>query len=183
MKKQRQFLCSSCNRETTRYFYRGTSSIAQRRNTTTLCGPCTRKGHEVTAETRAKISAGKKKPTAEPPRKSRMKIVNGYRVQGRYELLYMRWLQRNRIRFVSHPLPGLRLEINGKQTKYFPDFYLIDTEEYVDVKHSRHLRDVRYKNVKKIEVLRTMGYSITITTNSDIWYDHDEYMELRRAIE
>ena len=87
-----------------------------------------------------------------------------YRVQGCYELAYAKKLDELGEKFVTHP-KGIKYNNNGRDTFYFPDFYLPDKNIYVDTK------SIYYLNLSgnKFELLKSQhpDISILIVTETD----------------
>ena len=55
-----------------------------------------------------------------------------------WEIQYYIWLKDNNINFIYQPNP-IEYFIENKKHYYHPDFYLIDTNEYIEIKASRFL--------------------------------------------
>lgn len=56
-----------------------------------------------------------------------------YKVQGNYELKFLKWLDENCMKFEVHK-GRIPYTLNGKRKNYYPDFYVYDWECYVDTK-------------------------------------------------
>lgn len=56
------------------------------------------------------------------------------KLQGTWEVAYARFLDENNIAYESHKGRIEYLDKDGSKRSYYPDFHLIDTDEYVDVK-------------------------------------------------
>lgn len=54
--------------------------------------------------------------------------------QGTWEFAYACYLDQNDIRFVAHKGRISYVDENGVERSYYPDFYLIDSDEYIDIK-------------------------------------------------
>lgn len=65
----------------------------------------------------------------------RYKHSNGeeYKVQGTWELAFIKWLDENNIDFKCHR-GRVPYKIKGKDKNYYPDFWIYDWNSYVDVK-------------------------------------------------
>jgi hypothetical protein len=46
-------------------------------------------------------------------------------------------LDKNKIKFITHR-GIISYILNGKSKNYYPDFYLIDYDEYIDIKNDYH---------------------------------------------
>jgi len=64
---------------------------------------------------------------------------NGLKFQGNWELDFYKWCEQNKIPCIRNT-QGFKYNWNGART-YFPDFYLTDTNEYVEVKGYKTERD------------------------------------------
>jgi hypothetical protein len=62
----------------------------------------------------------------------------------------VKYLDKNNIKFKCHRgrIPYVS---NGEEHSYYPDFYLIDSDEYIDVKNDYHwnLQKEKFDNIKK----------------------------------
>jgi hypothetical protein len=100
-----------------------------------------------TIETRAKHSASMKKAVENNPEaysssnRGRVKQIeyNGIKFQGNWELDFYKWCVSNNIP-CERNTKGFKYEWNGTRT-YFPDFYLPEKDEYVEVKGYQTDRD------------------------------------------
>jgi hypothetical protein len=70
--------------------------------------------------------------------------------QGRWELAYARWLDKNSIRFLAHR-GRISYEQDNIKRSYYPDFYLIDSNVYIDIKNKYHfsLNEEKFAMIKK----------------------------------
>lgn len=70
-------------------------------------------------------------------------------LQGTWELAYANWLDKNNISFFAHKGRISYLDEEGKVRSYYPDFYLPDTDEYVDIKNHYHysLNEGKWKKI------------------------------------
>jgi hypothetical protein len=66
-------------------------------------------------------------------------IYKGIKFQGNWELDFYKWCEQNKIPCIRNT-QGFKYEWNGTRT-YFPDFYLTNTNEYVEVKGYKTERD------------------------------------------
>lgn len=60
------------------------------------------------------------------------------KLQGTWELAYAKWLDEQGIEFVAHRGRIPYRDSTGQTKSYFPDFFLTQTNEYVDVKNQYH---------------------------------------------
>lgn len=82
-----------------------------------------------------------------------------YKVQGTWELAYIKWLDKNSISFECHRGRIPYVDDNSVRRNYYPDFYLTETKEYIDVKG-----DFWYsKSVRKFELLREQYPDLKLT--------------------
>jgi len=54
-------------------------------------------------------------------------------LQSSYELRYADWLDKNNIKWNREGV--FQYSLNGKAKKYYPDFYLVEKDLYVDTKN------------------------------------------------
>ena len=62
------------------------------------------------------------------------------KVKGNWELLVAIWLDNNNIKW-TNIIDGIPYEWKGKTHTYFPDFYLINLDKYIEVKGYERERD------------------------------------------
>lgn len=60
-------------------------------------------------------------------------IAGSVYVRSTYELEYVKWLDENNIQWKGN-LIKFPYEFEGKLRYYYPDFYLIESEEYIEIK-------------------------------------------------
>ena len=65
---------------------------------------------------------------------------NGVDLHGKWELNYAKWLDKNQIKW-QRCKDSFSYEFDGKTRRYTPDFYLIDTDEYVEIKGYKTEKD------------------------------------------
>ena len=65
---------------------------------------------------------------------------NGVDLHGTWELKYAKWLDENQIRW-QRCKDSFSYVYEGKTRKYTPDFYLIDTDEYIEIKGYKTEKD------------------------------------------
>lgn len=65
---------------------------------------------------------------------------NGFDLHGSWELAYAKYLDSNSIKW-KRCKESFTYEFGGKSRKYTPDFYLIDSDEYVEIKGFKTEKD------------------------------------------
>jgi hypothetical protein len=77
----------------------------------------------------------------------------GVDLHGKWELRYAQYLDRNEIKW-ERCKTSFSYEFEGKQRKYTPDFYLIETNEYVEIKGYKTPKDeAKWSQFPKSETL------------------------------
>lgn len=66
---------------------------------------------------------------------------NGVDLHGSWELKYAQYLDANNIKW-SRNKDSFAYFFDGKERKYTPDFYLIDTDEYIEIKGYKTEKDI-----------------------------------------
>lgn len=66
-------------------------------------------------------------------KRTRIFEYNGVKLHGTWELEYAKWLDENNIKW-KRPSEKFPYYFDGKNRHYTPDFYLIDTKEYIEIK-------------------------------------------------
>jgi hypothetical protein len=77
--------------------------------------------------------------------------------QGTWELAYAKWLDENNIGFVSHR-GRIKYSAQGVEKSYYPDFYLVESDEYIDIKNQYHFS----LNSEKFDLIRCQNPKIKI---------------------
>lgn len=86
-------------------------------------------------------------------------------LHGKWELNYAKWLDKNQIKW-QRCKDSFSYEYDGKIRRYTPDFYLIDTDEYIEIKGYKTEKDdakwsqfPKYRTLKVLmkEDLKSMG--------------------------
>lgn len=86
-------------------------------------------------------------------RTKRIPYGNTY-VNGNWELCVAKWLDTNNIRWTNNVM-GIPYIWNSNEHLYFPDFYLLDYDIYVEVKGYERDRDrCKWKAVKNLKVIK-----------------------------
>jgi hypothetical protein len=77
--------------------------------------------------------------------------------QGTWELAYAKWLDENNIGFIAH---RGRIKYRRKKVvrSYYPDFYLIESDEYIDIKNQYHFS----LNSEKFDMIRRQNPKLKI---------------------
>ena len=117
-----------------------------------LTGKSKGRGLTIEIETRRRNSISqtmKKNPNAGGLREGSGRGEKGYYespiagkvyLRSSYERRYAMWLDRNLIRW-KQPMETFEYEYDGRVRRYYPDFYLIDTDEYVELKGFKTKQD------------------------------------------
>ena len=130
-----------------------------------------------TAETRAKHSISMKRAVENNPEaysssnRGRVKqiIYNGIKFQGNWELDFYKWCEANNVNCVRNT-QGFKYQWNGTRT-YFPDFFLPDKNEYVEVKGYQTERDTAKWNQFPNKLRLIMKDDIIKIRKQDFVYD------------
>jgi predicted transcriptional regulator YdeE len=80
-------------------------------------------------------------------------------VQGTWEYAYAAWLEKNNINFISHKGRISYIDENNNERSYYPDFFLPETNEYIDIKNKYHFS----LNEKKWDLIRKSNPEVKIT--------------------
>lgn len=80
------------------------------------------------------------------------------KVQGKWELAYAKWLDENHINFKTHIGRFQYAFDDGTIRNYYPDFYLVDDDRYVEIKNAYH----HSINKNKIDAVRSMNPNVRI---------------------
>lgn len=115
------------------------------------------------SENRDKHSSVMKKAVLDHPESYSIKSVAGraktieYKgiiLKGTWELIVAEWLDENKIEW-TRPLESFEYFWNGKNRRYFPDFFLVNENLYLEVKGYERDRDLaKWKSVKNLKVLK-----------------------------
>lgn len=71
-----------------------------------------------------------------------------YKVQGTWELAFVKWLDKNDFSFLCHR-GRLPYHLNGKNKNYYPDFWVNEWECYVDVKCKHFYNEEKFAAIEK----------------------------------
>tara|TARA_Y100000296_G_C5118302_1_gene228986 strand:- start:41 stop:844 length:804 start_codon:yes stop_codon:yes gene_type:complete len=77
--------------------------------------------------------------------------------QGKWEFAYAKWLDSNDIAFLAHR-GRIKYIQNGVKRSYYPDFYLIDDDVYIDIKNKYHFS----LNKEKFKLIQSQNPKISI---------------------
>jgi hypothetical protein len=80
------------------------------------------------------------------------------KVQGTWEKKYAQYLDENDVAFKSHRGRLSYIDRDGNRRSYFPDFYLIDLDEFVEIKSAYHLS----LGGDKLERVQSQNHDIVI---------------------
>jgi hypothetical protein len=99
-------------------------------------------------------------------------IYNGFELNGSWELLVAKWLDDNNIKWTNIVNP-IEYNWNNSIHLYFPDFYLLDYDWYLEVKGYERERDLCKWAVvpnltvikqKEIQQIKTASYRLALIT-------------------
>ena len=71
-----------------------------------------------------------------------------YKVQGTWELAFIKWLDENDMKFTCHR-GRIPYVLNGEEHSYYPDFYVEDWECYADVKAPYFHNEEKFKAIRE----------------------------------
>lgn len=84
-------------------------------------------------------------------------IYNGIKLLGSWELKFAVWCDKNNIKWIKNK-DQFKYILDGKEHIYFPDFYLLDTNEYIEIKGFETDRDTlkwsQFPKDKKLKILK-----------------------------
>lgn len=107
------------------------------------------KGKQLTESHKNKIKIAMRKAVLENPNSysannvsGRAPIIEyeGFRLKGSWELLVAKWLDENNIKW-TNIIEGFDYEWEGSKHIYYPDFYLLEYDRYIEVKGFERERD------------------------------------------
>lgn len=79
---------------------------------------------------------------------------NGTKLKGKWELLVAKWLDDNNIKW-TNKIDGIPYEWDDNIHLYFPDFYLIELDKYIEVKGYERERDrCKWKVLDNLIILK-----------------------------
>lgn len=121
------------------------------------------KNRKHTKETKEKISKSIRKVILEHPESYCSSNVNGrakhciyksIKLDSSWELIVAKYLDSLNINWIKN-INSFNYIWNGKQHKYFPDFYLVDYNYYVEVKGYERKRDIcKYDSVDNLIIIK-----------------------------
>jgi hypothetical protein len=83
----------------------------------------------------------------------------GVDLHGKWELKYAQWLDNNRVKWMRCK-QAFEYTFENKTRRYTPDFYLPDTDEYIEIKG--------YKTNKDIAKWSQFPYKLTVLMRSEL---------------
>lgn len=115
-------------------------------------------GRKHTLEARKKISENLIGRIPSPKcNRGKRERYKGISMRSSYELAYAKWLDQNKIKWEYEPL-AFPINIGKKITTYTPDFYLIETKEYIQIKG--YMYPEAKKKIDKFEELYMIKHTI-----------------------
>ena len=87
-----------------------------------------------------------------------------YKVQGTWELAFIKWLDNNNLKFTCHRGRLSYFDDNGYEKSFYPDFYVYDWNSYVDVK-SDYFYNI---NKNKIDNILKHNKNVKILLKEDL---------------
>lgn len=121
------------------------------------------KGKDLPEEMKIKISNGMQKAVKEHPESyfgintnTRVKkyLYNGVWLDGNWEVIFAKYLDSQNIKW-NRPKQGFKYIWNNGNHIYYPDFYLIDYDLYIEIKGQETERDhIKWKSVSNLLVIR-----------------------------
>ena len=87
-----------------------------------------------------------------------------YKVQGTWELKFIKWLDDNNLQFDCHKGRISYIDDENKSKNYYPDFFVYDWNLYIDIKS-----DFTYRGQeRKFEILQNSNKNIKILFKKDL---------------
>ncbi len=86
-----------------------------------------------------------------------------YKVQGTLELEFIKWLDDNDLDFKCHK-GRISYVLNGQTKSYYPDFFVTDWDQYVDIKNHYHY----ILQIDKFNALKEQGKNIRIIFKEEL---------------
>ena len=68
-------------------------------------------------------------------------IYNDIIFDSKPEIAYYIWLTDNNIKFIYKPKTNIQYEFDGKTFNYYPDFYLVETDQLIEIKGDHFFKD------------------------------------------
>jgi hypothetical protein len=121
------------------------------------------KGKQLTENHKNKLKIAMRKAVLENPNSysannvsGRTPIIeyNGFRLKGSWELLVAKWLDENNIKW-TNIIEGFDYEWEESKHIYYPDFYLLEYDKYIEVKGFERERDrCKWKVVSNLIIIK-----------------------------
>ena len=108
--------------------------------------------------------------------------LNGHFFRSLFELSYLVYMINNNIQFESGETKKhcISYELNGKMKNYYCDFYLIETDQHIEIKPSRLCDTV--ENIAKFSAAKKAHQNFKVLTEKDfIRLSHEEIVNLYRS--
>lgn len=81
---------------------------------------------------------------------------NGVDLHGKWELNYAKWLDKNQIKW-QRCKESFEYVYGDKKRRYTPDFYLIESDEYIEIKgYKTEKDDAKWQHFPKHKVLNVL---------------------------
>lgn len=87
-----------------------------------------------------------------------------YKVQGTWELKFIKWLDENNMKFECHKGKIPYIDDENKSKNYYPDFFVYDWNEYIDIKSTF----TYIGQERKFEILQKDNSNIKILFKEDL---------------
>jgi hypothetical protein len=88
---------------------------------------------------------------------------NVYKVQGNWELEFIKWLDKNKLKFKCH-IGRIPYELNGVKKMYYPDFWIDEWNCWVDIKNDYHYSIQK----EKFDILKSNGTQIKLIFKEEL---------------
>lgn len=83
---------------------------------------------------------------------------NGVDLHGSWELKYAKYMDASDIRWIRCK-ENFKYSFEGTERRYTPDFYLIETEEYIEIKGYKTKKDIaKWESFPKDKILKILTY-------------------------
>jgi hypothetical protein len=85
------------------------------------------------------------------------------KVQGTWELAFVRWADQKGLKYLCHR-GRIPYTIDGKEHSYYPDFYVEEWQQWVDIKNKYHYSI----QIEKFNCLRDKGINVKILLEDEL---------------